>query len=67
MKPKTKSHADIAAYIESLEDALMRVQNFPSHTGWCNDDQSDNFEEPASYRQGWIHAVSEIQKVALPK
>ena len=50
----------------SLEKALMRVQNFPSHPGGHPMDLSKYENDPPAWRAGWITAVDEMQKVAIP-
>jgi hypothetical protein len=60
------THTATAQYIESLEQALMRVQNFPSHPGGRADDISSEQDDPASWRHGWICAVEAMQESARP-
>lgn len=60
------THTATGKYIKALEDALMRVQNFPSHPGGHPDDRSADADDPASWRHGWICAVEAMQDHALP-
>ena len=60
------THTATAQYIESLEQALMRVQNFPAHPGGRDDDISSEQDDPASWRHGWICAVEAMQDAARP-
>lgn len=57
-----------ALEIESLREALMRVQNFPSLPGGREDGQVDERDDPVTnWRHGWICAVEEVQKAAIPR
>jgi hypothetical protein len=56
----------LANHIESLRNALMRVQNFPSHPGGHPADESDQADDPASWRHGWLCAVAAMQEKAVP-
>lgn len=53
--------------IEALREALMRVRNFPSLPGGREDEHVDERDDPATnWRHGWICAVDEVQKAAIP-
>ena len=60
------THTATESYIRLLEEALMRVQNFPSHPGGHQDDRSAEADDPSSWRHGWICAVEALQDYALP-
>lgn len=55
--------------VEQLKAALVRVQNFPSHPGCHPADKSGDLEQPcdSEWRDGWITAVEEVRRVALPR
>jgi hypothetical protein len=57
---------EVQNHIISLEEALMRVHNFPSHPGNHPMDLSQYENDPPSWREGWFTAVNEMQKVAIP-
>lgn len=56
----------IADEIMRLRDMIARVRNFPSHPGGHPSDLSDDADDAASWRHGWICAVEAMQDALTP-
>lgn len=52
----------LRAEVERLKALLARIHNFPAHPGDHDDDRSDEADDPASWRHGWICAVAAMQE-----
>lgn len=51
----------LADEIERLRGMIANIRNFPSHPGEHPSDLSDDADDAASWRNGWICAVEAIQ------
>lgn len=56
----------LADEIERLRGMIARIRNFPSHPGGHPDDLSDDADDAASWRHGWISAVEAMQDALTP-
>lgn len=57
---------EAAKEIERLRGMITRVRNFPSHPGGHPADMSDDADDAASWRHGWICAVEAMQDALAP-